>query len=212
MNIGTNKCYCYQKETKLYYPYDGSEPRFKTIEYCIGTKEYDPCSCGGDPSKCDFYKDKRKENKMNTLDMMNLACKNGKTYRSNDLLFNTEKGFHDTDNNPWCSDSFDTLNDLFSLNEWETVENIMTKEEAEEKYGIKIVEEYPKKLNTRIGYSTAPKAVYQMDIEGNILKEWRSLSEASNALNIAIGNLSTCCNKGRPRTVGGYRWKFKEEE
>lgn len=29
----------------------------KTV--CYGTKECDPCSCGGDPSKCDHYPEKR---------------------------------------------------------------------------------------------------------------------------------------------------------
>lgn len=27
---------------------------------CYGTKECEPCSCGGDESKCDFYPEKRK--------------------------------------------------------------------------------------------------------------------------------------------------------
>ena len=26
---------------------------------CMGTAEVDPCKCGGDPSKCDFYPEKR---------------------------------------------------------------------------------------------------------------------------------------------------------
>ena len=27
---------------------------------CLGTKEIETCSCGGDKSKCDFYLEKRK--------------------------------------------------------------------------------------------------------------------------------------------------------
>lgn len=30
--------------------------------YCIGTKECEVCSCGGDRSKCNFYENVRKEN------------------------------------------------------------------------------------------------------------------------------------------------------
>lgn len=30
-------------------------------DVCMGTKECDPCSCGGDMSKCDFYPEKRIE-------------------------------------------------------------------------------------------------------------------------------------------------------
>ena len=33
---------------------------------------------------------------MNTLEMMNLAKDNGKTYRVNDMLYNIKLGFHDT--------------------------------------------------------------------------------------------------------------------
>ena len=33
---------------------------------CYGTKECEYCNCGGDESKCDFYPEKRKENK-NTM-------------------------------------------------------------------------------------------------------------------------------------------------
>ena len=31
--------------------------------YCLGTKECDICSCGGNRSKCDFYEKVREENK-----------------------------------------------------------------------------------------------------------------------------------------------------
>lgn len=31
--------------------------------YCIGTRECDTCSCGGDRSKCDLYEDAREDNK-----------------------------------------------------------------------------------------------------------------------------------------------------
>lgn len=35
----------------------------KVISCCYGTKELDPCSCGGDKNKCDFYEEVRKNNK-----------------------------------------------------------------------------------------------------------------------------------------------------
>lgn len=54
-----NKCDCYREGIK-------SEPRYSQYTghyagsvdvkyiYCIGTKEQDECSCGGDYAKCDF--------------------------------------------------------------------------------------------------------------------------------------------------------------
>lgn len=77
---------------------------------------------------------------MNTLEMMNLAKDNGKTYLVNDMLYNIKLGFHDKSGKKWYGDAFDYLNDLFEINEWQEDNTIyMTKSEAEEKYGIKIV-------------------------------------------------------------------------
>lgn len=47
-----NKCDCYFKSTK-HHPYASGQ--------CNGTREQDPCNCGGDKSKCDFYEHVRKE-------------------------------------------------------------------------------------------------------------------------------------------------------
>lgn len=107
--------------------------------YCMGTKEMEFCSCHGDESKCNYYPEKRNK-KMNTLEMMNLAKDNGKTYRVDDMLYNIKLGFHDTFGKKWHADAFDYLNDLFEVNEWEEDNTIyMTKSKAEEKYGIKII-------------------------------------------------------------------------
>lgn len=38
---------------------------------------------------------------MNTLDMMLKAKDNGKTYRTNDMLYNTKLGFHDKSCEKW---------------------------------------------------------------------------------------------------------------
>lgn len=50
------------------------------------------------------------------------------------------------------------------------------------------------------------RKIIQKDKEGNIVKEWPSLTEAQNALNIkGIGNVLT----GRAKTAGGYVWEYK---
>lgn len=38
---------------ECYYPNGG----YGNASQCYGTKEKDPCLCGGDKNKCDFYKD-----------------------------------------------------------------------------------------------------------------------------------------------------------
>lgn len=107
--------------------------------YCMGTKERDLCSCQGNESKCNYYPEKRNK-KMTTFEMMIEAKDSGKTYRADDMLYNAKFGFHDKYGNKWDVNSFDYLNDLFELNNWQEDDTIyMTKSEAEKKYGIKIV-------------------------------------------------------------------------
>ena len=63
---------------------------------CLGTKEVETCSCGGDESKCDFYPEKRKGaiKPMNTAEMYIKANENGKTYYSEsvDAFYSKEFG------------------------------------------------------------------------------------------------------------------------
>ena len=54
------------------------------------------------------------------------------------------------------------------------------------------------------------KAVLQLDLEGNILKEFESLVAAAKAVGMCnTGGISAAC-AGKQRTAGGYRWRFKE--
>ena len=109
---------------------------------CLGTKEVDRCNCGGDKSKCDFYPEKRKvaEKKMNTAEMWLKAQEDGKTYivKQQTLCYSKQRGlFHATN----CHSDFNnfTLDRFLNLEWTEMQEEIMTKAEAEKKFGIRIV-------------------------------------------------------------------------
>ena len=54
------------------------------------------------------------------------------------------------------------------------------------------------------------KSINQYDVEGNFIKEWESLTQASRELNINLIYISNVC-RGKQRVAGGYKWKFKEE-
>lgn len=83
-------------------------------------------------------------------------------------------------------------------------------------YGIRLNEE----LHNRIikGSSNAPKRVVQMDLNGNVIKEFFSASEASRALNIPHSSIIRCCNQRvekhsdghsyTRRTAGGFRFSW----
>ena len=110
---------------------------------CLGTKEVETCICGGDESKCDFYPEKRKvaEKKMNTAEMWLKAQEDGKTYYSKDAdaLYSKEFGLvEERDISLKVSmGDFPTFEHLMK-SKWEEVK-VMSKAEAEEKFGVRIV-------------------------------------------------------------------------
>ena len=110
---------------------------------CLGTKEVETCSCGGDESKCDFYPEKRKEaeKKMNTAEMWLKAQEDGKTYivKQQTLCYSKQRGLFYATN---CHGNFNnfTLDKFLSLEWTEMSETIMTKAEAEKKFGIRITD------------------------------------------------------------------------
>ena len=110
------------------------------IQICNGTKEREECSCNGDPTKCNFYPEKRKEKKMTTIDMVIQANKDGKTYKADDMRYNSKLGFHDIEGRRWNGDAFTYVNEIFSIDTWQLKpDNEMTISEAEAKFNIKIV-------------------------------------------------------------------------
>ena len=135
------QCNCYNVRIDRIY---GNEVKYGV---CLGTKEIDRCNCGGDESKCDFYLEKRKaaQKMLNTAEMWLKAQEDGKTYivKQKTLAYSKERGlFYVTD-----LTSYNYLKDfknwkfdqLLSLEWTEMQEEIMTKAEAEKKYGIRIV-------------------------------------------------------------------------
>lgn len=55
------------------------------------------------------------------------------------------------------------------------------------------------------------KPVLQMDLDGNVIKEFKSAVEADRFLSNGKGHhISDVCN-GKRKTAYGYKWKYKEE-
>lgn len=48
-------------------------------------------------------------------------------------------------------------------------------------------------------------AVLQLDMEGNIIREWKSVFQVKKELGLEVG----CCVKGKRESVGGFRWVYK---
>jgi len=54
------------------------------------------------------------------------------------------------------------------------------------------------------------KPIIQMDLNGNIIKEYDSASTASRILNIGRSGIMQCLRK-RNKSAYGYKWKYKNE-
>lgn len=55
------------------------------------------------------------------------------------------------------------------------------------------------------------KKVLQYDLQGNFIKEWESITSASNYVNTSAGNITECC-KGRHKHIKKYIWRYKENK
>ena len=54
------------------------------------------------------------------------------------------------------------------------------------------------------------KPIYQLSLEGKVIRKWDMIKQASEKLNIEKVCIARCCRKEQ-KTAGGYRWEFKEE-
>ena len=130
------RCDCYNTRVKEYGSF------IDICGVCLSTKENKRCNCFGIKSNCDFYPEKRKaaEKKMNTAEMWLKAQEDGKTYICNSVLYNKKTGFISaTSLDPWPISAFDSIDTLMEA-QWSLhQEEIMTKAEAEKKFGIRIV-------------------------------------------------------------------------
>ena len=55
---------------------------------------------------------------------------------------------------------------------------------------------------------TLGKMVCQLDLDGNMIRVWDSVKEASDSVGISASNISNVC-AGRNETAAGYKWKYK---
>ena len=54
------------------------------------------------------------------------------------------------------------------------------------------------------------RLVIQLDLDGNFISEWNSLSEADRKTGTSFKNISLCCLNKR-KTAGGFKWMYKED-
>ena len=64
-------------------------------------------------------------------------------------------------------------------------------------------------VENRNGYGKR-KPVLQYDLDGNFIKEWKSIIDAERELEYKKSHISQCC-KGKIKTSHGYIWRYRDE-
>lgn len=85
---------------------------------------------------------------------------------------------------------------------------------------IRLISEYQSN-NPQYGYNMTPggdgvrginrKAVFQYDLNGNLIKEWKSLTDIQEELGYLKNNISHCCLGTNPSAYG-YIWSYEKRE
>lgn len=71
-------------------------------------------------------------------------------------------------------------------------------------YGTHLSQETKQKISL-----TKSKPIYQLDLQGKIVKEWQSCTECEKINNYHRAAINRCC-RGKQKTAYGYKWKYKD--
>lgn len=62
-------------------------------------------------------------------------------------------------------------------------------------------------------FKTQARQVNQLDKDGNIIKTFKSITEASNETGIDSGSITKVCkNEGKNKSAGGFVWKYVDDD
>ena len=121
----------------------------------------------------------------------NLPCVNHKD----------ENGFNNrVDNLEWCTYAYNARYGTAKQRQLETLKRVDPQNLRSQK-GLDT-----RKRNNR---SNARKAVIQMDMNGNFLGRFLSLSDASRKTGSNLSSICNCC-KGIRESSNNYKWKYEE--
>lgn len=66
---------------------------------------------------------------------------------------------------------------------------------------------HPLDVRKKISENQPCKQVVQYTLDDQLVKVWRSMSDAANNLGLHKTNISACC-RGKQNSAGGYKWKY----
>ena len=87
---------------------------------------------------------------------------------------------------------------------------------SEARKGIACSEEAKQKISETLKgkymgeESPKAKGVVQYDLDGNLIRIWECIAQATRECNITKTGITSCC-KGKQKTAGGFKWRYKNE-
>jgi hypothetical protein len=112
--------------------------------------------------------------------------------------------------------TYNYIDEINSLNreEWEPLESYWI--EQFKQWGFEVVNKNKggggptnhSNLSRQKLKNIKSKPIYQYDLQGNFIKEWKSAKEVSEVLNIKQQSLCSCC-KNKIKTAGKFVWKHE---
>ena len=100
------------------------------------------------------------------------------------------------------------------------LEEELSKDEADikEQYYIHLYHSTDKDFGYNItdgggGLQGTGRSIYQYDMDGNFIRQWRSVIDICNYFNVSTdgGNIYACCN-GKIDSAYGYQWKYDKKK
>lgn len=155
---------------------------------------------------------------------MNLSCYIGQTTRNIETRFKAHKS-----NSKNLSKSIYLYSDanifgwnIFDVYEVEKIESDTLSDlkrllnEKEIFYIAEYNSLYPNGYNISkggwlLGNTFESCKVYKFDLDGNLLAEYQSMSDAAENNHLSQADISNCCNNKKVSTVGGFYWSKSNE-
>lgn len=100
---------------------------------------------------------------------------------------------------------------LLERNISEVVQNKSGHKKSHKGYTFIKESEYDPNKDYTVNIKVKATPVYQYDLEGNFIKKWDRMKEATDYYNMSKSNISNAC-KGIQKSTGGYQWRYTKEK
>ncbi len=119
---------------------------------------------------------------------------------------------HFVENLEWCTISYNNAYGTKTQKQAAKIRGIPHKEDHKEKISNSLKEYYKTHTSASVGRkSEKRKPIFQFDLDGNFIREYLSVHEASNGIISRRRNITAVCN-GKRKSAYGYIWRWGQRK